>query len=530
MVPLRYSQDPALGRWVKKQRERKGNLSEDQRAKLDKLNFEWQGASARRDRIWEQMYEQLVMYRNQHGTCQVPFPTSTKKGEGSDMSSSSKEQKKLAIWVQEQGTQYREKRIPKERLAKLQAIGFVWPIRKSPSKATPKEEPADLKDGQCVPEEINHVDKKDERWYEQYLKLADFERRHKNCMVPQEYATDRTFGLWVAKQRTLYNRGVLGEDRMHLLRELGFEWNPLEQSFQKRYEELKAFKEKHGNLSLLNSGGGGTKETRRLYDWAYRQRLHYRRNALNSKHVAMLRELGFDLDKGMQIVAAAKGADSCKEDGLPFLEPEKKEDGQSTARKARTPSDKVSHHQDEEAIQQGVCDSNSSELNIPEIEEKLGSAAAAKPNAATTKENKKRKHERSIPKTTPQKEPVTLKDSQGLSEEINHVDKKDERWYEQDTNERVPVPVPVRARLVRFAPVSPTHIHEAPEHHFHDAQQLEALWYKRTEIQQTRQALKETLLKWHEKKQKKILKIAAAAANNDPTRSTSATMETSWSR
>jgi Helicase associated domain len=66
-VPQRYEPDPTLGHWVINQRIRKDYLSNEQRVKLDDLGFSWS-----LKRTWEETFQLLVQYKEQHGDCNVP--------------------------------------------------------------------------------------------------------------------------------------------------------------------------------------------------------------------------------------------------------------------------------------------------------------------------------------------------------------------------------------------------------------------------------------------------------------------------
>jgi Helicase associated domain len=67
-VPQKYKQDPILGRWVNRQRNRKDSLQVEQRAKLDDLGFSWTIK-----RRWDESFHLLVKYQEQYGNCQVPI-------------------------------------------------------------------------------------------------------------------------------------------------------------------------------------------------------------------------------------------------------------------------------------------------------------------------------------------------------------------------------------------------------------------------------------------------------------------------
>ncbi len=100
-----------LATWVGVQRTNKRNatLSPEKIKRLDALGFVWDPV----EQFWEERFRELVAYKKRHGDCLVP---STWKS------------KQLATWVWKQ----RAKRgtLSPEKIKRLNAIGFVWDIRK----------------------------------------------------------------------------------------------------------------------------------------------------------------------------------------------------------------------------------------------------------------------------------------------------------------------------------------------------------------------------------------------------------------
>ena len=73
--------------------------------------------------------------------------------------------------------------------------------------------------------------------------------------------------------------------------EMGFEWEPssMDSRNLKRIEELRAFKEKYGNLNVPNN----SKEYSGLYDWCVVQKHSKRKGKINPKIEAALNKMGF---------------------------------------------------------------------------------------------------------------------------------------------------------------------------------------------------------------------------------------------
>ena len=79
LVPKRYADDPKLGLWVSRQR-RISTLDDktkkERRDKLNSIGFVWSvreaGRSSKLDKKWNDKFERLVQYKQEHGDCLVP--------------------------------------------------------------------------------------------------------------------------------------------------------------------------------------------------------------------------------------------------------------------------------------------------------------------------------------------------------------------------------------------------------------------------------------------------------------------------
>jgi hypothetical protein len=126
LVPHTFPENQSLARWVKRQR-RQFKLMQDgdksstmTQARVELLNqegFVWDS----HDAVWNERYEQLVRYKEEHGHCRVP--------------SYCKKYPQLATWVKCQRRQYKlfwegkRSSMSAERTRQLDNIGFVWEVR-----------------------------------------------------------------------------------------------------------------------------------------------------------------------------------------------------------------------------------------------------------------------------------------------------------------------------------------------------------------------------------------------------------------
>jgi hypothetical protein len=113
-VPYCWEEDAALGRWLQRQRgaREKNELTEDQVARLDELNIEWDAANVR----WKRMLSELRHFHEINGHCRCP--------------ADSENWPKLANWIATQRKLYRRQKLSAAQIAALEAIGFPWGSKK----------------------------------------------------------------------------------------------------------------------------------------------------------------------------------------------------------------------------------------------------------------------------------------------------------------------------------------------------------------------------------------------------------------
>ena len=183
-VPASY---PSLITWVdsQRQREKSGKLSNERRRKLEGLGFVWDPRAT----SWQDMYQQLAVFKAENGHCNLPVEYSKNSALGS--------------WVHTQRQARRGGELSDHRIGQLDALGFVW----DPFKR---------------------------RWDEMLRQLVMFKDEHRHCNVPQQYQPNLALAKWVNKQRTMKMRGSLSRDRTRQLDALGFVWGPTKRRSQPR--------------------------------------------------------------------------------------------------------------------------------------------------------------------------------------------------------------------------------------------------------------------------------------------------------
>jgi hypothetical protein len=165
-----------LGRWTSRQRElaKKGRLSNERMSELESIGFVWDA----NETAWEARYTSLLEYYNFHRHSCVP---SAYPG--------------LGIWVAKLRGKRRRGKLSQERIAKLDALEFVW----SPSES---------------------------EWMEKYQALKRFWKTHGHCSVPFRDGDLEKLGWWCNTQRQSRRKGKISAHRVRLLDQIGFVWKP----------------------------------------------------------------------------------------------------------------------------------------------------------------------------------------------------------------------------------------------------------------------------------------------------------------
>ncbi|GAX21474.1 hypothetical protein FisN_10Hh053 [Fistulifera solaris] len=173
-----------LGDWMRDQRRRhkEGKLPAIRKQLLDEIGFVWSYS------VWMDHYNQLVEFKNAHGHCRLP---------------PSHENKALKVWVKNQRHDEIAGRLSDERKKLLDDIGFLW-TRKI-------------------------CDAADNKWMDQYKKLAAYKEKYSDCKVTRngdpKRRKDDILAQWVVSQRKAKRRNRLRSDREKLLTDIGFDFS-----------------------------------------------------------------------------------------------------------------------------------------------------------------------------------------------------------------------------------------------------------------------------------------------------------------
>jgi superfamily II DNA or RNA helicase len=240
-VPVRWRDNPQLGRWVDKQRQAKKDkrIGENRIGRLEELGFVWDPF----DKYWEEMYSTLERYRKRHGDCNVP--------QGWE------ENPSLGSWVATQRTLKRDSKLTEERIRRLAKLKFVW-------------EPIDS------------------QWEEMFAALTTFKGNYGHCNVPNNWPEHPQLRIWLNVQRRSKKKGSLTEKHIERLDELGIVWDPRKSSWEDMFEALLTHRRKHGNCNVPDN----CVENPPLSAWVSKQRIAKKKGTLSTELVRRLDQVG----------------------------------------------------------------------------------------------------------------------------------------------------------------------------------------------------------------------------------------------
>jgi len=233
-VPIRFNANRKLGSWVTKQRNeyrqlregKKTNMTDERLRKLEEIGFIWVDQHGGAKTNWEKKYHELRQYKAEFEDCLVPEDYQRNP--------------RLGTWVAQQRKNYqllnegKPSDITEEQVSRLEKLGFSWVPKIS--------------------------------WFQYYEDLLRYREEFGNVNVPREYIPNPPLGNWVAEMRTQYKLRNAGkpskitDKRIEKLQDLGFLWKTIPRRkkvpsvpWDDRYEELKRYKEVHGNCSVPQS-------------------------------------------------------------------------------------------------------------------------------------------------------------------------------------------------------------------------------------------------------------------------------------
>ena len=288
-------------------------LTEDRLRRLDDIGFAWivpesgqssdQNPSERNsyDDQWDAMFNQLVVYKEKYGNCNVPKRFKANKKLGTWVDTQRVQYKKMVKKLAEQGIVYKGPqrdgsaatlskpivgRLTDDRIRRLEEIGFIWSLR--------------------------------DDWDKHFEELKAYKAETGHVNVPARYPKNRRLGIWVSAQRQNFKALQKGGDRsassrlsqkrINLLNQLGFAWalrsrDTLGESWEQKLRELKNFRTLYGHCRVPSRYPPNPE----LGIWVGTQRTQYRlwlraqqdgkanvgQTTMTEDRIQLLEEIGF---------------------------------------------------------------------------------------------------------------------------------------------------------------------------------------------------------------------------------------------
>ena len=205
-----------IGQWFANQiaRFRNGTLDE---FKIRDLENRGLSKSKKVDQRWETIYLDLVTFKKENGHSRV-----TKKHYG-------KSGFELYGWCKIQREAEALGKLDSDKKAKLDALGFSWKTGNS---------------------EVDN--RKEAVWFERLNDAKNFYKENGHCLIPYNYETPDgiKLGGWVNIQRAKYRNGELANDRVKMLNEIDFVWEPNEQAWYNALSKFEAYKARTGSTKI----------------------------------------------------------------------------------------------------------------------------------------------------------------------------------------------------------------------------------------------------------------------------------------
>lgn len=177
----------ALGAWLQylrtQYKKNRKFLTDEQYLMMNAIGMRWDN---KYDLKWEASYEELCTYHRNNGHINVPAAYTTDTG------------LKLGRWIRRQIESYKKGQLRSDRIERLEMFESIK-----------------LLFGKI---------KRDSAWHERFAEAKKYYDSHGDLNVPNGYkdGLGKKLCIWLGKQRECYRDGKLSEDKIRLLRQIGF--------------------------------------------------------------------------------------------------------------------------------------------------------------------------------------------------------------------------------------------------------------------------------------------------------------------
>ncbi|MDB2640549.1 helicase associated domain-containing protein, partial [Akkermansiaceae bacterium] len=132
---------------------------------------------------------------------------------------------------------------------------------------------------------FQEIDERLGSWEINFQKLVSYKEEYGDCRVTRSGGYTQ-LAYWVSKQR--YNKQTLRVERIKLLNEIGFIWEPDKEAWENGFKKLLAHKKEYGHCFVTPSHGD-----KQLKSWVQQQRSRFTTGNLDADRIKRLDEIGF---------------------------------------------------------------------------------------------------------------------------------------------------------------------------------------------------------------------------------------------
>lgn len=127
-------------------------------------------------------------------------------------------------------------------------------------------------------------------WNKQYEVLCDYQKKFGHVDVPKrdEYG-GISLGFWCQRMRNYYRNGKLSQYQIKKLDAIGFDWNPLETEWMRRYEQYKRYIGATGSTEIARRDDF---EGEHLGAWVSTQRKRCLKGETSEERMVLLEQIG----------------------------------------------------------------------------------------------------------------------------------------------------------------------------------------------------------------------------------------------
>jgi Helicase associated domain len=228
------------------------------------------------DNTWEETYQRLLEYQQEHGHTNVPRSYNDDN-----------KRPLLGEWVTNQRFHKKKQSLSQYRVNMLESIGFQWQLDSQDRRQQMRDE---------------------RKWDVVFKRLELYQRQHGHVNVPKEYNDGKKphLGQWVSLQRFQFwihrdtdgDASSLTAERISKLESLGFVWilgnqPAYDASWESNFQALVAFKSKYNTTKIPMGSKGHQDPINQLATWTKNQRLNY--NKFLTSRTLFLTDQRFDL-------------------------------------------------------------------------------------------------------------------------------------------------------------------------------------------------------------------------------------------